>query len=82
MTTLKIPVSEFKAKCTKVLRDVAASKQRVEVTNHGEVVAVILPPKPEAKPDPKAFLGSLRGTASFVGDIVSPLGEKDWKACR
>lgn len=80
---MRMPISEFKAKCTHVLREVAKRPYNVEITNRGRVIAVVSPPQPERKPDPKKFLGSLAGTASYVGDIVSPaVKEKDWEACR
>ena len=79
---MKVAVSEFKAKCTKIIRDISTSKESIEITNRGSVVAILSPPPPLTGPDTKAFLGCLRGTATYVGDIVSPLGEKDWEACR
>ena len=81
---MKMSVTEFKATCTKVLRDVAAHPHRsVEITNHGKVIAIVSPPPSAKKPDPKEFWGSLAGTVTYVGDIVSPaVDEKDWEACR
>jgi len=33
--------------------------------------------------EPKKFMGSLKGTASYVGDIVSPAAAADeWDVCR
>ncbi len=80
---MKMSVSEFKAKCTWVLREVSTEYKSVEVTNHGKVIAVVESPKPEKKHAPKKLLGSLAGTASHVGDIVSPaVNTKDWDAAR
>ncbi len=80
---MKYSVSDFKAKCTWILREVAEKYQTVEVTNRGKVVAVVEPPKPEKKKDPKKFFGSLAGTASHVGDIISPaVDEQEWDAAR
>jgi prevent-host-death family protein len=80
---MKMSVSEFKAKCTWVLREVSAEYKTVEVTNHGKVIAVIESPKPEKKHAPKAFFGSLAGTVSHVADIVSPaVSAKEWDATR
>ena len=79
---MKMSVSDFKAKCTLVLREVAAEYKTVEVTNHGKVIAVVESPKIEKK-SPKKFFGSLAGTASHIGDILSPaIDEKEWKANR
>ena len=81
--TIKMPVSEFKARCTQVLREVATKPYTVEVTNRGRVIALVSPPVPEKKPDPKAFFGSLKGTVSYISDdFDEPLGEEEWEASR
>jgi len=54
---MKMSVSEFKAKCTWVLREVSTEYKTVEVTNHGKVIAVVESPKPEKKHAPKTFFG-------------------------
>jgi len=80
---MRMPVSEFKAKCTKVLREVATKPYTVEVTSRGAVIAVVSAPKPEKKPDPKDFFGSLKGTVSYISDdFDEPLGEEEWAATR
>ncbi len=80
---MKMSVSDFKAKCTQVLREVAETYGTVEVTNRGKVVALVEAPKPAKRKDPKKFFGSLAGTASHVGDIVSPaVRGKEWDASR
>ena len=80
---MKMSVSEFKAKCTWVLREVYTEYKTVEVTNHGKVIAIVESPRPEKKHAPKNFFGSLAGTASHVGDIVSPaVSAKEWDAAR
>ncbi|OQA23981.1 MAG: hypothetical protein BWY59_02379 [Verrucomicrobia bacterium ADurb.Bin345] len=79
---MKMSVSSFKAKCTRVLREVATEYKTVEITNHGKGIAVVGPITGEKK-NPKQFFGSLKGTASHVGDIVSPAADaKDWDANR
>lgn len=79
---MKVAISEFKTKCTKIIRDISISKESVEITNRGCVVAVLSPSPASAGLDIKVFLGCLRGTAKYVGDIVSPLGEEEWDACQ
>ena len=80
---MKMAVSEFKAKCTMVFREVQVEYKTVEITNHGKVIAVIGPPQPTPHLDPKKFMGSLKGTAKVEGDIVSPVvGPDGWEACR
>ncbi len=79
---MKIAVSEFKARCTRILRDLGTTREPVEITSRGVVIAVVSPAEPEGGLDPETFLGSLRGTASYVGDIVSPVAEDEWEALR
>ena len=79
---MKISVSEFKAKCTRVLRDVSRSGKSVEVTNRGQVVAVVSPPEPQNKPDPARFVGCLQGTVTYPPGWDEPLGDEDWEASR
>lgn len=78
---MKMSVSEFKAKCTHVLREVAAEYKTIEVTNHGKVIAVVEPPKPQTKLNPA--WGSMKGKVTFISpDFDEPLGDKDWEASR
>ena len=80
---MRMAVSEFKAKCTQVLRDIAAQGTVVEVTNRGRVIAVVVPPRPDELPDPRQFFGSLRGTVLYLSaDFDEPLGDGEWEAAR
>ena len=44
---MQMSISEFKAKCTQVVREVGTKYQIVELTNRGKVVAQVVPPEPE-----------------------------------
>ncbi|MFH0953555.1 MAG: type II toxin-antitoxin system prevent-host-death family antitoxin [Verrucomicrobiota bacterium] len=80
---MKMKVTEFKAKCAQVVREVATKPYAIELTKHGKVVAVVKAPEPGGKREPGKFFGSLAGTASYVGDIVSPAADaRDWEATR
>ena len=79
---MRMSISEFKAKCTQVVREVGTKYQTVELTNRGKVVACVVPPEPETKPDPQSFFGSLRGTVAYQPGWDEPLGEDDWEACQ
>ena len=79
---MQMSISEFKAKCTQVVREVGTKYKTVELTNRGKVVAQIVPPEPETKPDPQSFFGSLRGTVTYQPGWDEPLGEDDWEACQ
>jgi prevent-host-death family protein len=81
MTRVRMPISKFKAACTKVLREVAAAEKLVEVTNHGKVVALITPPP--ARKSRASFWGSMRGASVARDDLVAPaVASKAWQASR
>ncbi|HUJ95223.1 MAG TPA: type II toxin-antitoxin system Phd/YefM family antitoxin [Terriglobales bacterium] len=77
----RIAISKFKATCLAVLERVRKTGQPILVTRFGEPVAEIVPPP--AAPQSGRWLGSAKGTAKIVGDIVSPASdEDDWEALR
>jgi len=77
----QIAISKFKATCLAVLERVRKTGKAVLVTRFGEPVAQIGPPS-VAEPVTRK-LGSMRGTAQIVGDIVSPASdEEDWEVLR
>jgi prevent-host-death family protein len=71
-----IPAGEFKAKCLKLLDQVAEDRQPLTITKHGKPVAQIVPIKEEA-----SFVGSMRGSVLSMGDIISPL-DVEWEAMK
>ena len=77
----QIAISKFKATCLAVLERVRKTGKPVLVTRFGEPVAEVGPPPVTSRPHRE--LGSMRGTARIVGDIVSPAGdEDDWEVLR
>lgn len=71
-----IGAGDFKAKCLKLLDEVARTRESLVVTKHGKAVAKLVPIPPET-----GLFGALAGSVRQEGDIVSPL-ENDWEACR
>lgn len=72
-----IAISKFKATCLAVLEQVNKTGKPVLVTRFGKPVAEIKPPTPLKKS--KRVLGSMKGTAKILGDIVSPaIDEDEW----
>ena len=72
-----IAISKFKATCLAVLEQVNKTGKPVLVTRFGKPVAEIAPPAPAKRP--KRVLGSMKGSAKILGDIVSPaLDEDEW----
>lgn len=74
----KVAVSEFKAKCLSILEDVQKTKTPILITKFGKPLAEITPPS--AQPVNRTWIGSMKGTIKFMGDIVSPVFDPgDWK---
>jgi prevent-host-death family protein len=70
-------ITDFKMHALRVLGEVAETREPVIVTKRGKPLAEIIPVA-EKKPSP----GKLAETLVFEDDIVSPLGEEIWNACR
>jgi prevent-host-death family protein len=70
-------ITDFKMHALQVLGEVAETREPVVVTKRGKPLAEIIP-FAEKKPS----LGKLAETLVFEDDIVSPLGEEIWNACR
>ena len=75
----EIAVSKFKATCLAVIEQVRKTRKPVRITRFGKPLAEVVPP---SIPDrPHTWLGSLAGTGTIVGDIVSPAVEAgEWEA--
>jgi prevent-host-death family protein len=71
-----IAAREFKAKCLKLLDEVAEKREPPIITKHGKPVAQLVPLPADDWVDP---FGALRGSGVIVGDIISPL-EDEWEA--
>ena len=70
-----IKASEFKAKCLKLMDEVAASGEEIVITKRGRPVAK-LTPFPET---PKTWFGSDRDIIRIHGDITDPV-DVEWEA--
>jgi prevent-host-death family protein len=71
-----IAAGEFKAKCLKLLDQVAEERQALVITKHGKPVAKLIPMEPDVE-----LFGALRGSGTIMGDIISPL-ENEWEVCK
>ena len=69
--TRSIPAGEFKAKCLKLMDEVAESGRPIVITKHGRAIAQISP----AVVRPATLFGFMRGEGEIVGDLLAPLGE-------
>jgi prevent-host-death family protein len=68
-------ISEFKAKCIKMLKDVQKNGKPLTVTLRGEPIARV---EPVAKQPKRVRLGALKGRIEIKGDIIRSDMEKDW----
>lgn len=71
-----LSVSEFKATCLAVLKDVNARKKRIVITKRGKPIAEVVPIEDTEDAVP------LKDTVLFMGDIVSPVADDEWEALK
>jgi len=73
---MEISAGEFKAKCLKLMDEVARTHEPLIITKRGRPVARMVPVEVE---EPASLFGYMAGTATIHGDIVAPL-EVAWEA--
>ncbi len=73
MKTIK--ASEFKAKCLKLMDEVAATGKPIVITKNGRPVSRLVP----FREKPGSLWGLHRESLVIHGDVVSPL-DVDWEA--
>lgn len=71
-----IPAGEFKAKCLKLLDQVAEKHETLIITKRGKPVAQLLPIN-----EPSTLFGSMKGSVLYMGDIISPI-DVEWEAMK
>ena len=72
-----IPAGEFKAKCLKLLDEVAEKRVTLVITKRGKPVAEIVPISVK-KGD---IVGAMKGSVTILGDIISP-PDVEWDAMK
>ena len=75
-----IAATEFKARCLKLMDEVAESGEEIIITKRGKPVAKLSAHLEEAAPRPKrpkTLFGAGRGRMKVSGDIVSPI-DVEW----
>ncbi len=77
----EIAISEFKAKCLEVLKQVSRTRKPIRVTRFGKPIADVMPP---AVAQPRAALiDSMKDSMEIVGDIIAPANdENEWEVLR
>ena len=73
--TRTIKASEFKAKCLKLMDEVAETGEEIIITKNGKPVAKLSAHREK----PKTLYGMDKGRIKIIGDIVSPI-DVEWGA--
>ena len=73
---MNIKAAEFKAKCLKLIDEVAATRKPLIITKRGRPVASVVPIVNDA---PQKMFGYMKGTGEIVGDIVK-VPHQPWAA--
>ena len=71
----RISAGDFKARCLALMDEVRDRGGEYLITKRGVPVARLVPVRHE----PRRLFGSMKGTVTVLGDIVSPLDEP-WEA--
>lgn len=77
----QVPISEFKAKCLAIVKEVNRTGVPIQITRFGKPLVEVGPPSPPRQG--KSWLGNMRGTITILGDIVGPTSEPgEWESER
>lgn len=71
-----MPVSQFKAKCLQLLKDVETKGDRIVITKRGKPVAEVVPSKATIPP----LRGLWKDSIEILGDIVYFDTSEDWES--
>jgi prevent-host-death family protein len=74
--TMEISAAEFKAKCLKLMDEIAKTRKPIIITKRGKPVAKLVAVEPEPR---RPLFGYMAGTITYVGDIESPI-DVEWEA--
>ena len=76
-----ITVTEFKAKCLRLIRQMVKNHESMTITKHGRPVA-ILSPLPQATETP-SIVGAMPGSVLAYSEPFEPVADpSDWTASR
>ena len=73
---MEISAAEFKAKCLKLMDEIAKTRKPIVITKRGKPVAKLVPADPELR---EPLFGYMADTITCIGDVESPLGV-EWEA--
>ena len=69
-----IKASEFKAKCLKLMDEVAETGEEIVITKNGRPVSKLVP----CNERPETWFGRNRDSIRILGDIVGPMPREWW----
>ena len=72
---LTMKASEFKARCLKLMDEVAETGREIVITKHGRPVSRLVPHVER----PKTLIGIDKGKIEILGDIIEPI-DVEWDA--
>ena len=72
-----IKASEFKAKCLKLMDEVAETGEEIVITKNGRPTAKLV----AYREKPKTLFGIDKGRIQILGDIISPI-DVEWEAAQ
>jgi prevent-host-death family protein len=67
-----VTISEFRARCLALLRQVQKTKLPLRITRFGKPIADVVPVSPARASD---WIGSMKDTMEILGDLHSPANE-------
>ena len=73
---MEISAAEFKAKCLKLMDEIARTGKPIVITKRGKPVAKLMPVEPVPR---KRLFGCMAGTVTYEGDLQAPL-DVEWEA--
>ena len=73
--TRTIKASEFKAKCLKLMDEVAENGEEIVIIMNGRPMARLV----AYRQKPKTWFGADRGKMEIIGDIIAPI-DVEWEA--
>ena len=73
---MEISAAEFKARCLKLMDEIARTRKTIVITKRGKPVAKLVPPDEDIR---SPLLGYMSGTVTRMDDVESPTGVA-WEA--
>ncbi len=73
---MEISAAQFKARCLKLMDEIARTREPIVITKRGRPVAKLVPADPDRR---KPLFGCMAGTVISEADIMAPLGVQ-WQA--